>query len=719
MLIEAPLIAPLTVLPPKIPNSSTFLGHSRPPTISPATRIWQRYAAAGALTGLVFSLPGFWGHHDLGSAQQGGWQPAALSAIFSGALAGLLMGTAGSLVWALFLSSRRLSRCARVGAAVFGSAVLVLYLLLRGGAEAFRLVNEVPFHLGTWEFLVESFPHIAVPLITEYSLAVSGLLIFVGASGFGAYRFFQSSLGEIPGRFPVLIRGLSSLFALLLLISAFSTPKMAEDGGVSRTADLSFLASIGLRDSENDDLQGEAGLGKVYVPKGARLCDGAIWESASPHLEGPRPNILLIMLESVGLQHLGYEGYGRGVTPNLDRLAASSVRFREARTTATHSNYAQMAVLSSLFPRRYSGLDTYRRLDYPRVLWHDFLSVLGYSTATYSSQDESWQGMLRFQQTATKTEFHDAGTYTGKRMRQGAELVVPDDVTATGLIQWMGKQTGPWASYVNFQSTHFPYRVPDGTVRKFRPDMPTRGQFRYLKYPRADLPIVLNRYDNALAFVDAQIGRILNALESTGRDKDTIVVVTSDHGELFFEHGLVTHGRTLFDEELRVPLLIRYPTQLPPSDMTQPVSTLDILPTIAELLDVPAHPAFQGQSVFSAEDNSERPIFMNIQGMKAADGVICGGLKFINDRTESTWELYDLVGDPQEKHNLVESHFPQAEALHDLLRSNMNAQMQYYSPRKNDLRRKFYAPRYANCPPAKQLEQVTLARSPAPSELAN
>src|SRR5690606_4479216 len=141
------------------------------------------------------------------------------------------------------------------------------------------------------------------------------------------------------------------------------------------------------------------------------------------------PNVVLLMLESVGVNHLGYMGYERSVTPELDRIAARSRRYRNARSTASHSNYAQMAVLSSLFPRRFSGFDAYTRLDYPRFLWHDFLTAFGYRTVTHSSQDETWQGMLRFQSTGTPTEYHHARTYDGKRIRMGSEKIVPDEVT--------------------------------------------------------------------------------------------------------------------------------------------------------------------------------------------------------------------------------------------------------------------------------------------------
>ena len=78
----------------------------------------------------------------------------------------------------------------------------------------------------------------------------------------------------------------------------------------------------------------------------------------------------MIMLESVTPRHMSSYGYARKTTPELDRLARDGLRWRRAWTTATHSNYAQMAVISSLFPRRGYGLDQYTRLDYPRLLWH-------------------------------------------------------------------------------------------------------------------------------------------------------------------------------------------------------------------------------------------------------------------------------------------------------------------------------------------------------------
>lgn len=491
------------------------------------------------------------------------------------------------------------------------------------------------------------------------------------------------------------------------LLLALTTPRMAETGGLRRTADLALLGSVGARLAVNEMIDNQIAHGELPIPAGPRRAAGELWSSGVSYMTGPRPNVVLIMMESVGLSHLGYEGYKRPVTPHLDRIARESLRFRQARTTATHSNYAQMAVISSLFPRRFSGLDTYRKLNYPRVLWHDLLAQLNYQTATFSSQDETWQGMIRFQQTETATEFHHAATYEGEKVRMGSESIVPDEVTARRAIAWMSKQEDPFGIYLNFQSTHFPYRVPPGTKKPFVPDMPTRGKFHYLKYPKSDRPAVINRYDNALRYVDAQIGRIYEYLRDSEQLESTILIVTSDHGELFWDHGMVTHGRSLFDAEARVPLLIHAPGRIDAADDVSPVSTLDVLPTLSGLLDVPAHPAFQGVDLLSEERDSRRPVFMNIQGMKSHDAVVCQDAKLIKKRGTGEMLFFDLKSDPGETTNLVSRRSGDAELLYGVLSAQMRAQLAYHA-RDNQLSRdERYAPRFVSCPELTDGAKVT------------
>lgn len=696
--------APPAMAPSSRPSLDAF---SRPPSSSrtqaPSSSqlVWHRYLFAGALLGALPSLAALFGSHPSSSqeliAPGVAWQSLMLSAIFSTALAALYLSSVGLLAWAVFSLSRRTRKQAQRLAASAGALAACMYLIARAIGECFRLSSGAALNLGTLEFLFEGLSHLLLPLVSEYFglvlLAVAPALL----TGWGAFRFLRRPPLDYVAPSALFLRGVSSVIMLGFLVQLLTTPGMAASGGLKRTADLALLSSIGVRYHESQELEEQA-QGEARVASGSPLASGHLWEQTVKHLEGPRPNVIIVMLESVGLRHLGFEGYSRNVTPHLDLIAASSLRFRNARSTATHSNYAQMAILSSLFPRRYSGLDTYRRLDYPRVLWHDFLGQVGYTTATYSSQDETWQGMIRFQTTETPTSFHHSGNYDGQRIHMGSERIIPDEVTARRAVRFLEAQEAHVGLYVNFQSTHFPYKIPRSAARRFRPDTPKKGKFHYLNYPAQERSKVVNRYDNALSYVDAQVGKIYRSLEASGRLEDTLLIVTADHGELFGEHGMVTHGRSLYDAEARVPLLIHYPEAIQPGDVQRAVSTMDILPTIAELMELPAHPAFQGVSLLQDSSPGLRPVFMNIQGMKSWDAVVCGSMKFIHDRTSGQLALYDLVEDEHETDNLIETRSSLAQELHALLASQMRAQMAYHSVKKTKARQRVFAPRIGSCP---------------------
>lgn len=660
----------------------------------------------------MLSSVSVWRVHGTDASSSVSWQSLILSILFSMTLAALLSAAVGTLVWGACSRVSVLRAASRKWAAVATTAVLSAYVALRGAAEAFHLSSGAPLNLGTLEFVAAGWSHLLTPVLVEYAPVAVGLGGVIVICCISAFVYLSRSLEGVAGDVQLLVRGGGSFVGLLGLLQVLTTPGMTVGCGLNQTADLTLLTSIAARRAQLDDLEDHAGQTGIIVSPGAPLSTGELWASAAPNMEGPRPNVILVMMESVGVSHLGSFGYERNVTPHLDRIAQKSVRFGSARSTAAHSNYAQMAVLSSLFPRRFSGLDTYERLDYPRFLWHDFLATLGYATATYSSQDETWQGMLTFQETGTPTHFHHSATYEGKRLRMGSEEIVPDEVTIRRAIEWIGAREGPFGLYVNLQSTHFPYRVPEGAPRPFLPDRPARGRYHYLHYPKSDLPAVINRYDNALSYVDAQIGRLYDYLEATGRLDDTVLVITSDHGELFWDHGMVTHGRSLYEAEVRVPLFVHFPSGLTPRDVRRPVSTLDVLPTLATLLDVPPHPAFQGTSLLQQAD-PDRPLFMNIQGMKSHDAVICGHYKLIVDRGTRKQMLFHLEEDPGETRDISARRPAVTRALRSLLSAQMRAQLRYHSPREASERQKRYAPRFASCPDVTKAPGIDVQREDA------
>ena len=210
--------------------------------------------------------------------------------------------------------------------------------------------------------------------------------------------------------------------------------------------------------------------------------------------------------------------------------------------------------------------------------------------------------------------------------------------------------------------------------------------------------MVLNRYDNALAYVDAQVGRIERWLRETGQLGRTLWVITADHGESFHEHGVVTHGKTLREPEARVPLLLHWPDRVEPGDVHEPVSSLDVMPTIAELIGIPPHPSFQGTSFAPGGPAAARAgVFMNMQGFNFAEGLVCWPYKLTVDRMSGQVELYDLDRDPGELDDRSERDPSVTARLAEVLAAQMEAQEAYHHP-AGAARAERFAPRLLACP---------------------
>ena len=558
-----------------------------------------------------------------------------------------------------------------------------------------RILSGTHVTVGVLAFLMSSPEHLAHGALGGHAWSVRGVVVTVLL--FAALTAMRTrGLLRAPGA--PRLRVVTFALAVLLVslgTAAGSAQAMLDPRVFASTAELAFARSVQRPSALLDvALSVDGDHAPRPDPGPARVVEG-LWEQALDG--GARPNVLIVMLESVPHRHLGYEGYRRGVTPNLDELAKNGLRVRRTWATATHSNYAQMAVLSSLLPRRRHHLDMYQDLDYPRFLQHDLLTRLGYVTATVSSQDETWQGMRRFQDTGTPTHYWHALDHAGPHLDIGSERVVPDEITVAQVKDWLEHhQDAPWGLYVNLQATHFPYKLLGHVPRRFRPDDPNPRTFSYLGYPASEREVVLNRYDNALAYVDAQIGRLRNHLLSTGQYEDTLWVITSDHGEMFHEHGMVTHGKTLYENETRVPLIFHWPKRIQPGDRWEQASHLDVMPTVSELLGVPSHPSYQGRSLLGPVAKERSAVFMTIQGIRSMDGVVCYPWKLVYDCTGGEAYLFHLGRDPGEKVNLVAKEARVAGAMASLLQMQIDAQVGYHE--KKERMDAEFQPRLGKCP---------------------
>jgi len=390
-------------------------------------------------------------------------------------------------------------------------------------------------------------------------------------------------------------------------------------------------------------------------------------------------NVIIIIVESLRADQLRVYGSGRDVMPAVDAMAHESRVFMNLHSQASHTNYAVLAPLSSQYPLRSATEYTYpKNLSYPRVLIYDILKALGYQTAIFSSSNENWAGMINYLQTGNLDRVFHASAFTGPINAMPGDTGFADWVKATAhagsvddrftiseAVKWIDEvKTKPFFMYVNLQNSHLPYRVPADFPHRFGPkELNFTIRFGYI--PKDKIDVVKDTYADSLAYVDSQIARLFESLRQNELWDRTIVVLTGDHGQAFYEHGFAAHGGPISDEVMRVPLVIRAPGMAPGLDR-QPTQHVDVPPSVLDLLGLPPHPSFQGTDLFSSNVNPDRSIYMVVQTPSAYQyGIVRSNWKLIYDEWKENYLLYNLTSDPAEKIDLAAA---QPEVLKDLAR---------------------------------------------------
>lgn len=386
------------------------------------------------------------------------------------------------------------------------------------------------------------------------------------------------------------------------------------------------------------------------------------------------PNVILISIDSLRADHLHAYGYDRDTSPNLDRLAAEGTRFETVMSPTSWTLPSHMTLMTSLPPEKH-GVTTQRmrlpgNLDtLPARLQRAGYDTAGIVSATYLD------GLFGFSRGFDEYDDYSLLHAAGERSRR--EITSPQ--LAQRAIDWLERRAQarpgrPFFLFLHMFDVHYDYNPPAPFDHMFDPTYrgPVDGDVGTFRSPRAprDLQHLVALYDGEIAFVDAHIGEILTALHELGLENNTIVAVTADHGEEFFDHGAQGHNRTLYDEVLHIPLIIRYPGRVPAGRaIAGQVRLMDVGPTLLDLAGVRVHaPAKPSQATSLASllrgDSATVPLlpaFGDLRGNVAS--IRLGGVKLIRDLHTHREELYDLVADPHELHNLYRAHAPQFDKM--------------------------------------------------------
>src|SRR6266480_232978 len=358
--------------------------------------------------------------------------------------------------------------------------------------------------------------------------------------------------------------------------------------------------------------------------------------SATPTSNDP-PNVLLITVDTVRADHLGCYGYKSIETPHLDALAAAGVRFANAYTPVPITLPAHSVMLTGTYPMR-TGMHDFsgNRLNASQPTLAALLHARGYATGAVvgSAVLDSRFGLGRgFEFYYDHFDFSRLDEKNiDAMMRPGGEVV-------DRALGWLnGERQKPFLLWVHLYDAHHPYNPPPAYLQKYR------------SHP----------YDGGIAFVDAQVGRVVAYLRDQGIYDRTLIVVAGDHGEGLGEHGEKTHGFFIYDSTLHVPLIFKLPTD---SRKLKPVvddtaSLADILPTILDLIGANKTAEIQGRSLAASmmgkpatptENYSETYLPRIHFNWSELRGIRYRQYHFIDAPRP---ELYDLSSDPSELKNL-------------------------------------------------------------------
>jgi arylsulfatase A-like enzyme len=390
------------------------------------------------------------------------------------------------------------------------------------------------------------------------------------------------------------------------------------------------------------------------------------------------PNVVFIVIDALRQDHLGCYGYRRNTSPHIDALAQEGVFYKNAYSSSPWTKPSVASFLTALYP------NNHRAISSGDMLPENVLTI---------SEIFKNEGCCTF--------FLGGGnTYIGKRFQfhQGFDSFFNERINAArltdqflSLIPKLKKRR--FFAYIHYMDVHLPYKqnkyynffVQNKGTHHFEP-----GNFGHKDIKRlmisdtlsmADREYLIALYDGQIRFVDENIERILSMLKSYHMLNDTLVVVTSDHGEEFWDHDHFEHGHSLYDELIRIPLIIAG-NKMKPSEIKDPVRSIDLLPIVLEIVGMKAN-SYKLEEIrllntFNRE-NSEWDHSIFAMGTLRGDEKYClihqdrklivntgnktRKAKLIGYKKKRKFEFYDITRDPLEKENLADMELQEVSRL--------------------------------------------------------
>ncbi|MDX1396012.1 MAG: sulfatase [Gemmatimonadota bacterium] len=407
------------------------------------------------------------------------------------------------------------------------------------------------------------------------------------------------------------------------------------------------------------------------------------------------PNILLLILDTVRSQNTSIGGYERPTTPALERLAGQSVVFDRAIAPAPWTLPSHAGMLTGRYnvelgtafsrglDRGVSTLPEYLRdqgyvtiASVANVLYATPLFGLGRGFWVFDAHPRSVGQVLRSSYLSMEVTKHIGTWFDDHR---NPVLKRADRVNRDFLRRVDQAGGRPWFAMLNYFDAHEPYTPPDPYRTMFTDsDDPLDRLDHDRDYRPEEIEELIATYDGGIAFVDANIGRLMDELERRGVLDNTIVIVTSDHGESFLEHGHLGHAKSLYMSEIHVPLLVRYPPSVPAGLRIPGAVTLRDIPATVLDLSRLGDGGLPGTSLArywdsgSGSEGSASPRFVAMSELFGRRALVTGGYHLLPDAVR---RLYDLDTDPLQLRDVIDTEPTVGDSLATALRELVRTEL--------------------------------------------
>jgi len=353
------------------------------------------------------------------------------------------------------------------------------------------------------------------------------------------------------------------------------------------------------------------------------------------------PNVILVTISSLRADHVSSLGYDRQTTPNFDKFAKDNILFTNAFATSSWQMPTVGSIFTSLYPGEHGATHINKKLSRNVLTLAGILKENGFYTAGFGcnprlSADYGFDKGFDFYDDYSVSMMLSSMSF-GQAESIDINKRRTNDLVNDAAIRWLQKNTHkPFFLSVHYYDNHWDYLPPAPYDTLFDPDYAgyidgteiAREPLCSNRPSDRDVEHIIALYDGQVRQTDQDLGELLDFLKEKGRFKNSVIIVTGDHGEQFYEHGHTSH-HGIFDELIHVPLAISVPDMNEPNIIDSFASGVDIVPTILDYTGVPVPSQCRGQSLMAiveAKPGSERDfVFVEYTGGAVPD---CFGARF-------------------------------------------------------------------------------------------